>query len=129
MSTSYKTFSFIIGVIPFLLFIVYMGWFFTSFADIMVTAMNQENAPVEAEFVKSMMGVILLAIVMGLSTLAAMIVYIINAANNRSIEGGEKIVWILLFIFAGMIAFPVYWFMRIKDVPVDSSPNLRSGSE
>ncbi len=118
MSKSYKTWTGIIGIIPFLLFIVYMGWFFSSFADIMVTAMNQERAPAEAEFVKSMMSMILLAIGMGMSALAALIIYIINAANNKSIESGEKIVWILLFIFAGMIAFPVYWFLRIKDAPV-----------
>ncbi len=117
MSASSKTWTGIIGFLPFLLFIVYMGWFFGSFADIMVTAINQERAPVEVEFVKNMMSMILLAIIMGMAALAAMIIYIIHVVNNKSIESGEKIVWIVLFIFAGLIAYPVYWFMRIKDGP------------
>lgn len=117
MSKSYKTWTGILGLIPFLMFIVYMGWFFTSFADIMVMAINQENAPVEPALIKSMMNIILISIIMGLASLAAMIVYIINAANNKTIENGEKIMWILLFVFIGLIAYPVYWFLRIKNVP------------
>lgn len=117
MSKSYKTWTGILGIIPFLLFIVYIGWFFTSFTDIMVTAMNQEQPPIEAEFIKSMMSIILIAIAMGMCTLAAMIVYIINAANNKALESGERIMWILLFVFVGLLAFPLYWFLRIKDAP------------
>ncbi|MBX3242772.1 MAG: hypothetical protein KIT80_03380 [Chitinophagaceae bacterium] len=117
MSKSYKLWTGILSIIPFILFLLYMGWFFTSFAEVMVTAINQEQAPVETAFIKSIMGVAMIAIVMGLVTLAAIIVFIINAANNKSIESAERIMWILLFVFVGMIAFPLYWFLRIKNAP------------
>jgi len=42
-----------------------------------------------------------------------LIFYIIHAINNKAIDSNERIIWILIFIFAGMIGFPVYWFMRI----------------
>jgi hypothetical protein len=32
---------------------------------------------------------------------------------NRKLEGSEQILWILLFIFLGILAFPAYWILRI----------------
>jgi len=121
MTTSYKRWTGILSIVPFILFVIYMGWFFSSFTEIMVTALNHQNGPVEAEFIRHMMGIILIASVMGLVTLAAMIVFIIHAANNKSLESAEKIMWVLLFVFVGLIAFPLYWFLRIKDAPLKES--------
>jgi hypothetical protein len=61
-------------------------------------------------------------VLMALSSLlsfALLIYYIIHAVNNTNISSNERIVWILVFIFAGVIGFPIYWYMRIwKEKPV-----------
>ena len=44
------------------------------------------------------------------------IYYIIQVVNNQALDSTERIIWILVFIFAGMIGYPVYWYMRIWKV-------------
>lgn len=59
---------------------------------------------------KLMIGV---GIPLGLVSLTVMVLYIIHAVNNRAVTDGERIMWIILFVLAGAIAFPIYFFMRI----------------
>lgn len=49
----------------------------------------------------------------GLVSLGLLIFYIIHLVNNKQIESGERIVWIIVFLFAGTIGYPIYWFIRI----------------
>lgn len=49
---------------------------------------------------------------MAVITLAALILFIIHVIHNKSLPDNERIVWVLVFVFAGMIGFPIYWFMR-----------------
>ena len=55
-----------------------------------------------------------------LVTVGALIYFIIHVVNNKNVEGTERIIWILVFVFAGVIAFPVYWLIRIRPVPTDA---------
>lgn len=50
-------------------------------------------------------------------TVGALVYFIIHVVNNKNVEGTERIIWILVFVFAGVIAFPVYWIIRIRPVP------------
>ncbi len=53
-----------------------------------------------------------------LLSFALLIYYIIHAVNNTRISSNERIVWILVFIFAGIIGLPIYWYMRVwKEEP------------
>lgn len=54
-----------------------------------------------------------LIIFMGLLSLGLLVFFIIHLVNNKSIESGEKIVWIIVFLFVSMVGYPVYWFVRI----------------
>jgi hypothetical protein len=47
-----------------------------------------------------------------------LIYFIIHVINNKTIDSTERIIRILVFIFAGMVGFPVYWYMRIWKAPV-----------
>lgn len=42
-----------------------------------------------------------------------LIYYIIHVVNNKMIDSNERLIGILVFIFANMIGFPIYWYMRI----------------
>ena len=57
--------------------------------------------------------IIAVALLMVITNLGALIYFIIHAVNNPATDSTERIVWILVFIFAGVIGFPVYWYMRI----------------
>jgi hypothetical protein len=49
----------------------------------------------------------------GIISLVLLIYYIIHLVNNKEMETGERVVWILAFLFAGVITYPVYWAVRI----------------
>lgn len=40
-------------------------------------------------------------------------IFILHAVRNRTISDGERAIWILAFVIAGTIAFPVYFFLRV----------------
>lgn len=46
-------------------------------------------------------------------SLVLLVIYIIHAIQNTMINNNEKIVWIILFLFFGVITFPIYWMMRV----------------
>lgn len=46
-------------------------------------------------------------------SLFLLVIYIIHAVRNSSINDTERVIWILFFLFFGIITFPIYWFMRI----------------
>lgn len=42
-----------------------------------------------------------------------LIFFIIHMLNNKKIESGERIIWIIVFLLAGAIGYPIYWYLRI----------------
>lgn len=49
--------------------------------------------------------------------LSLIIYYIIHAVKHVTRSEGEKVMWILLFIFIGTIPFIIYFFLKIVPVP------------
>ena len=54
-----------------------------------------------------------LVILMLITTIALLITFITHVSKNKSIAGREQIIWITLFLVAGPLTFPVYFFIRI----------------
>jgi len=69
-------------------------------------------------FVGNMILIVIFALLMGITSLGCLIYYIIHCINNKYIEGNERIAWILVFVFAGIVGYPIYWYMRIWKDPV-----------
>jgi membrane protein DedA with SNARE-associated domain len=70
--------------------------------------------------------IMITGILMAVITFAALIIFIIHVINNKSLPDNERIIWVLVFIFAGMIGIPIYWFMRgIKYDPNNYQDPLR----
>jgi H+/Cl- antiporter ClcA len=114
MSSPNKTLSAFLAFTPVALFVVYIVVFFLFFFNMIRNAEVLENSQsMPFVFFRDMMWIVIVAIIMGLVSLAALIYFIIHAVNNKSVESNERIIWILVFIFAGMIGFPIYWYMRI----------------
>lgn len=121
-----KTNAIVVGFITFLP-IILMGVYFVWFLAFFVKMINQAgpaNQPPEA-FFGNMAGMMLLVGLIGLLFVGLLIYYIMHVVNNSRLDSNERIIWILVFLFAGMIGFPVYWYMRIwkfiKEQPSDSS--------
>ncbi len=70
--------------------------------------------------------IFILHVVTILGALGLTIFYIVHVVKNEALEGNMKIVWILLFFFAGMFAEPVYWYLQIwKAQPSDVQAQLQ----
>jgi hypothetical protein len=62
-------------------------------------------------------------ILMAFASLGLLIYYLIHAINNKQIDSTERLIWVLVFIFAGTIGFPIYWYLRIWKEP-DLVPSI-----
>jgi hypothetical protein len=71
-------------------------------------------------FTARFFAILLLLVVVKLSLI---IYYIIHVVKHVTRSEGEKIMWILLFIFIGTIPFIIYFFLKIVPMPADKIAN------
>lgn len=57
--------------------------------------------------------VFVLGIFLGILSLALLIFFIMHLVRNKVMDSTEKVIWILVFLFAGIIGYPIYWYMRV----------------
>lgn len=119
MSKSKKIIIGIFSILPLLLFVVYLvsmiGFFIHVFRDVSINGERPEDLlyPTFA----NMAGMILTMVLLGLLSLGVLVYFIVHTINNPLLKSDERLVWILVFIFVGMVGFPIYWYMRIWRVP------------
>lgn len=100
-----------------LFLVVYLVAFFSFFITMIRSSQQPELFP---EILLAHIGsIVAFMLLMVFTKLGTLIYFIIHAVNNAAIDSSERIVWILVFIFAGTIGFPVYWYMRIWKQPVN----------
>ncbi|MFT3704119.1 MAG: hypothetical protein QM802_17260 [Agriterribacter sp.] len=115
MSKSAKILLGILTLLPIVGMGFYILAFFKTFAEISHQTITSDgiNQTLPFDFFRQFFSVAIWAILSGLLSIGLLIYYIIHVVNNKIIDGNERLVWILVFIFAGMIGFPIYWYMRI----------------
>jgi hypothetical protein len=115
MSKNKKIIIGIFSILPFLLFVFYLvsmiSFFIYFFRDVAVNGERPEDMIFSG--MADMVGMIVTMVLLGLLSLGVMVYFIIHTINNQLITGEERLVWILVFIFVGMVSFPIYWYMRI----------------
>ncbi len=111
LSQNQKIILGIFTALPFIIF-PFILWNIFQFVVDMVRA-SDHGEPTTSDIFAGLFSFILPAILSTLLSLALLIYYIIHAVSNKSISSAEQLVWILLFIFIGIVAFPIYWIMRI----------------
>ena len=117
MSRSKKIIIGLLSLLPIVFIAIYLVQFYTLFINMLEWGAYDEPDP--REFMRTFMPLFLLILIKVLISLGLLIYFLINAINNKKIDSGERIVWILTFIFVGFIAFPLYWYMRIwNDQPL-----------
>jgi hypothetical protein len=50
---------------------------------------------------------------MAILSLGLLIFFIMHLLRHKALDSTERVIWILVFLFAGIIGYPIYWYMRI----------------
>jgi len=111
MSKSRRLLLGILSVLPMILLVVYIFTFFTFIIHILKHAQQEDIMP--DMMLGNIAWMIIVVLLLAVSSLALLIYFIIHVINNKTVDSTERIIWVLIFIFAGMVGFPVYWYMRI----------------
>ena len=116
MSRSNKIILGILSFLPFVILIFYISAIFTYVIEMMKISQTSDK-PVAIYMWTRMAGVLVWALVLAFLVLGLKIYYIIHAINNKLIDQTEKIVWVMVFIFFGIVGYPAYWVSRIWNTP------------
>lgn len=57
--------------------------------------------------------VFFLGIFLGILSLGLLIFFIMHLVRHKAMDSTEKVIWILVFLFAGIVGYPIYWYMRV----------------
>lgn len=108
----------VLGIFTFLPFITFPFIFLEIFKFVInVIATSKGGEPEITDILISIASFIVPIILLALLSLALLIFYIVHAVSNKKVEPIEQLIWVLLFIFFGIISFPIYWLMRIWNTP------------
>jgi hypothetical protein len=109
-----KTQNVVLGIFTFLPFVFFPIIFIQVFGFVIdMVATSEHSDPEPADILLGISSFLIPIILVSLLSLALLIFYIVHAATNKKLESVEQLMWILLFVFFGIIAFPIYWIMRI----------------
>ncbi len=113
MSKSKKTWLGILSFLPIISGIVILIYMFTGFLPTMMR-LEHEGAQDNPIAIFSTLGPFLVIILFAVILQIGLLIYfIIHAINNTRVKNEERIIWILVFLFASSIGFPIYWGIRI----------------
>jgi len=60
-----------------------------------------------------------LVFAMGIISFGLLVYYIVHVINSK-IDNNEKILWMFFFITCSILAFPIYWYMRVWKSPAEN---------
>ena len=110
MSRSSKLFIGLLSFLPIILLVVLFFMMFTLFP----TFMEWDKYEPEPQEVFSAFGpMFILGFGMALLSLGLLIFFIMHLLRNKAMDSTERIIWILVFLFAGIVGYPIYWYMRV----------------
>jgi hypothetical protein len=110
MSRSSKLFIGILSFLPIVLFIVLFVMIFSLFPTFVEW---DRYDPAPQEVFSSFAPVFIVGFGMGILSLGLLIFFIMHLIRHKGMDSTERIIWILVFLFAGIIGYPIYWYMRV----------------
>lgn len=123
MNKSKKIWLGLVAFLPLVSGIILVIFMLTSFLPAMIRMnhhVNENEMPFT--FFAEFMPLIIMGIVAVILSIALLIYFIIHVMNNAQLKSEERIIWVLVFIFASSIGFPIYWGIRIwPDAKPESS--------
>src|SRR5688572_19117448 len=115
LSQTQKVILGLFTLLPFVLtpYVIYEVFHFV----IDVVNESQYGEPEPSSIMSGILAFIFPILLLSVTSLTLLIFYIIHAVGNKTIDTTERLIWIIIFLFFGIIGFPIYWFMRVWNAP------------
>lgn len=110
MSRGSKILVGILSFLPIILLAIFLVLFIRIFPNILEW---EAYEPTPQEVFSVFAPVFLVAIIMSILSLGLLVFFIVHLVRNKHLDTTERVIWILAFLFAGIVGYPLYWFMRI----------------
>ncbi len=105
-----------LGILTFLPIALLFAYKF-SVAFIVRDAIRYGDEDMPLPVLSGVFWMVMIALLLGLLSFGLMIYYIIHAINNKKLDSNERIIWVFIFLALSIVAFPIYYFMRIVKEP------------
>ena len=124
MTSGKKTLLGILSFAAVILIGVWLFYYIRWILDFIPNAPRYENNP---DLVFNHIGDLIILTVgflvpAGLISIGLLIYYIIQIINNQAMDTGERVVWIITLIIFCPLTFPIYWLMRVRNLPAVGAP-------
>jgi hypothetical protein len=111
MSRSSKLF---IGILSFLPIVLVFVMFFMVLRLIPnFIEWSDHNDPGPQEVFSVFGPLFIIGFGMAILSIGLLIFFIMHLLRHKALDSTERVIWILVFLFAGIIGYPIYWYMRI----------------
>ena len=110
MSRGSKLFIGLASLLPIVLVIILFFMFFNLFPAMISWDNHEPDAYTVFETIRP---VFIVGFIACLVSLGLLVFFIIHMIGNKKIETSERVIWILVFLFAGIVGYPIYWYMRV----------------
>lgn len=110
MSRNSKLFIGLLSFLPVMLLIVLFIFIFNLIPTFIEWDGNDPDPYTVFDVMKP---IFILGFGMALLSLGLLVFFIMHLVRNKKVESNERIIWILVFLLAGIAGYPVYWYMRI----------------
>ena len=116
MSRGTKLFIGLLSFLPIVLTCVLLFFVFSMFPTFIQWDKYEPDA---FEVISTIQPIIIVGIFLAMLSIFLLVFFIMHLVRNRTMDSTARIVWILVLLFAGIIGYPVYWYMRVwKDEPM-----------
>ena len=110
MSRSSKGLIGIMSFLPIIMMVVFFVMLFSLFPRFFEW---EDYEPAPQEVFGTIAPIFIVGIIMALVSLGLFIFFLIHLIRHKNMESIERVIWILVFIFVGIVGYPIYWYMRI----------------
>jgi len=112
MSRSSKLFIGILSFLPIVLLLVFLFMIFSMFPTFIEWG-NNNHDPAPQEVFSAFAPLFFLGFCMAILSIGLLIFFIMHLLRHKAMDSTERIIWILVFLFAGIVGYPIYWYMRV----------------
>ena len=112
MSKSKKIWLGVFTFLPLIFLIIYVVVFFSFFLNGVDSTYPQEGTSPNF-FAGSYVLLFVIIVLMAIVSLGLLIYYIVHANSNPKFDSNQKLIWILILLFASGVGSMIYYFMEI----------------
>ncbi len=105
-----------LGILTFLPLLLMFAYLF-SVAFIVRDAIRYGDETMPFPILSGVFWMVIIGLMLGLLSFGLLIYYVIHVINNKSLDSNERVIWVLVFLVGTIVAFPIYYLMRIMKEP------------